>query len=296
MPEPTTVTAPTEQAPVTEPQLTSAAPQPTPQDEARRALYEKHYGGPPPADVVEPATPAEPAQGTASPEPTAPAGNVVPPEVFAQAVETLRAMQHEIAGLKAQVGRPTQAPPPPVAADEPGWVKYLRDGNIAAAEDALAAAIAAKQSPQLIAEAVERTRQTVRLEAQAESFVNELKAANPELVPLEGMIAADASQRLSAITAAGTIRTPEDAIREYKRAVLDATESARKVVQSIRGSGKAEAMVRNREILSSTTLPPQSISSTVQGTPSNNEPQPQSTEAYFEARRQRENANRGLAV
>lgn len=294
MPEATTVAPETQQAPpapVAAPE-TPAVPTPgTDQDAARRALYEKHYGTPSGDTTAPPVTsPAPAAQADTTQDTTATAG--VPPEYFTSALDAIR---QEFAALRQQMTPAPVAAPTTPAEAEPGWVSLLREGKIAEAEQALAVAIAAKVQGPTVEQAVARATERMQAESEINSFVKDLRSANPELVDMEKFVAVDAQERLFKLQNEGKIKTTEDAVREYKRAVLDATESARKIVQKLRGSGKTEAMVRSREVLSASTISPQQVDAARAQQTTDGEPVQETAESYFEKRKAAESARKGLA-
>lgn len=235
----------------------------------RKELYEKHYGITP--EPVATGT-ASAAQADTAPPTTAPAG--VDPGQFQAA---MAAIAQEFAALKESIGKPQQAAQvAPAAEAEPGWISLLREGKIKEAEVALAATVAGlvkdqTQGPTIEA-AVARARELAQAESHIESFVKDLRVANPDILDMEPFIAMDAQQRLAALQQAGQIKTTGDAVQAYKRAVLDATESARKVAQKLRGSGKTEAMTRSREVLSASTMNPQQVDATRQPQTTDAEP------------------------
>jgi hypothetical protein len=162
------------------------------------------------------------------------------------------------------------------------------------AEDALAEAMAKRAQAPMVEQAVARTREIMTAQNQVEQFVNEVRAANPDLLVLESYITAEAARALEVVKAAGKIKTTEDAVREYKRAVLDATDTARKLHQTIRGSGKTEAMVRNKEVLSASTLAPQQLNQRTEAPAEASQPEPESMSSYFENRKKAEASRRGM--
>jgi len=99
----------------------------------------------------------------------------------------------------------------------------------------------------------------VRVENEVTNFINDLRGKNPDLLPLEELITAKASQKLQAAQDSGRVRSVTDYVNEYKIAVNDAAAEARKIVQSIRGAGKVEGQTRTREVLSTTTIPPNTV-------------------------------------
>lgn len=295
--DPTPTSIPAAPAPVTsEPSQEQAAADhlgitANPADEARRKLYEKHYGAPPPQEApavpVAPAPTSEPTAQVVPPsEPVvAPAPAVLPPEYL----QVLQAMQAQLAAVQAKLEPAAPAAPAAPAEDEPGWVSLLREGKIKEAEAALAKSAMSQVGPSLVDQAVARAREVARAEAEVETFVRDLKTANPELSIMEGFVTSEAQQRLAKVQASGTIKTTEDAVREYKKAVLDATELARNIARTLRGTGKTEAMTRSREVISASTPTPQQIVPREESpTQAANEPPTESLESYFEKRKTRE--------
>ena len=241
-------------------------------DAARKALYDKYYpdaGTSTSAPVA--TTPASAAQADTTQVTTAPAG--VDPAQFQQA---MAAIAQEFAALKESIGRPTQVAQPAVAEAEPGWISLLREGKVKEAEAALADTVAkmvqAQSQGPTVEMAVARARELAQAENHIESFVKDLRSANPDIVDMEPFIAMDAQQRLAALQQAGQIKSTGDAVQAYKKAVLDATESARKVAQKLRGSGKIEAMTRSREVLSAQTMNPQQVDANRQQQVTDTEP------------------------
>ena len=294
---PETLTAPGSAEPVvvaTPPVVATPAPAPdapttiegNPEADAKRAeLYKKYYPdtAAPTSDPVATTT-ASAAQADTTPVITAPAG--VDPAQFQQA---MAAIAEQFAELKRSVGQPTQAPPVVAAEAEPGWIGLLREGKVKEAEQALATTVAQMVKDQTqgptIEAAVARARELSQAESHNEGFVKDLRAANPDIIDMEPFIAMDAQQRLAALQQAGKIKSTGDAVEAYKRAVLDATDSARKVAQKLRGSGKTEAMTRSREVLSASTLNPQQVDSNRQQQTTDTEPVVETVADYLEKRK-----------
>lgn len=293
MPELDTVTTETTQTEQTQ-QATPVQGNPD-AEAARRALYEKHYGATPQEDnanteqtVTSTGSTAQVEQNSQNPVP--PVVATVPPELL----DTLKAMQQEIIALR-------QAQVKPVLdantehAPEPSWITALKEGRIEDAEKLLADVAAKRNQESIVEAAVARAREVARAESEIESFVKDVRGANTDIADMEELVTFRAQQALEGVKASGKIKTTEDAIREYKRAVLDATDYARKVAQKLRGSGKQEAMTRNQEVLSATTLNPQQITSTREPQQnSQGSAEPESIENYFEKRKQAEAARKGL--
>ena len=272
----------------------------TAQDQARREMYEKHYGTA--GGTQQDSTPDTSTNSTAAQADTSTTVGGDPAPLPPQYIEALQAVQRELEQLRASQVRPAPVEATPDPNAEPAWISLLREGKTQEATAALAAEVAKqveqKVKPDTIEAAVARAREISRAENEIESFVKDLRTANPELVPIEQWVTYDAQARLEAVQASGKIKTTEDAIREYKKAVLDATESARKIAQTFRGSGKTEAMTRSRDVLTASTLSPQQVdtSRTQQGSDPNKAPEPETLDNYFEKRKAQESQRRGLAV
>lgn len=263
-------------------------------EEARRALYEKHYGtSSGTADIPSgTSTSASVAQADQTSSTTPPA-SAVPPEM----IEVLQAMQRELVDLRTKVGQPMQAAPVvATTAAEPDWISLLREGKVDEAKRALVLDVAKELQGPTVEQAVSRAREVARAESEAAAFVAEIRTANADIIEMEPYVTMQAQAALAQVTAEGKIKTTEDAIREYKKAVLDATRSAREVALKFRGSGKAEANVRNREVLASSTIPPQQVDQARTQQTTDAEKAPESVESYFEKRKAQENSRRGLAV
>ena len=302
MPELETQVEPTQQA--TDPTPQTEPIRGTDQDAARRALYEKHYGTPPPGDTTPADEPVAATSGSTAlveptPTPETPVVAQLPPEflqLLQNQADQLKAMQTQIAALKPPAPQVDTTHEP-----EPSWIAALREGRVADAERLLVESVAAKvQQPTTEAASV-AAAERLRAEFEINSFVNEVRAANPELVPMEDLVAMRAGAAFNALKAAGKITSTEDTVREYKKCVLDATESVRKIALGFRGQGKSEAAVRNREVLSVSTPSPQqtSVRTGDQINPKpgdDNRSDAERTSDYMEQRRQQAARGRGFGM
>jgi hypothetical protein len=208
----------------------------------------------------------------------------------------MQSMQAELAEVKAKL-----TPTAPVVntehSPEPGWISLLKEGRIEEAQDALASLVAKKNQDVLLQQGVAQTRELMRAENEIDRFTTDLRSQNPELVPMEKTIAVDAQERMAAARNAGLIKTTDDAIRIYKESVTEAVKSARKLYLLIRGEGKQEAQVRQREVLSSRPMTPQATDTNrPQATGQEAQEPPVETPAeYLEKRRAVDNWRKGLA-
>lgn len=275
----------------------------TDQDAARRALYEKHYGSPAPGGNEPPADPAAvPSGSTAQVEPlpsvVAPVVATLPPEVLA----LLQSQQGAIEAMRTQLAAMQQPQATTQVADtthepEPSWITALREGRITDAENIIADNVAKRIQQPTSDQATANATERIRAEFEIANFVTEVRAANSDLLPLEDLVATKAATTMNMLRQQGKIKTTEDAVREYKKAVLDSTESVRKIALTLRGQGKTEAAVRSREVLSASTPTPQQTqvrTGEAQSSPDQRSPE-QMTSDYMTSRMAQAQRNKGLA-
>lgn len=281
------------------------------QDTSRQQLYERYYGSQTPQISQDPTSSGGDAatddnasvvattDTTAQVDPVATSTDTAPPapQFPPEMLQVLQSMQQELQQTRAELAtlrQPAQQQVDP--ATEARWVTLLKEGKVAEAESALADSVAARVQEKIQQPVAEQTMARARAGAEIETFVTNLRTQNPDLVPMERYITIEASEALAQLQSAGKIKTPEDAVREYKRVVLEATESARKLAQTLRGAGKQEAQVRNREVISSQTIAPQSVNTNrQQTTQQQQQPAVESTDDYFSKRRASINAGRNLS-
>lgn len=283
MPE-DTLTSPTENLSQESP---ASLPVSGPRDAERAALYEKHYGSTPPPTEQNPSEAA--AQAPPATEVPAPLVASLPPEFLT----LMQSMQTELTELRTQL---KPAAPPPTETPEASWVALIREGKFEEAEIAMADAIAKRNNPLTVQQAVTQAREIGRAEAEVDRYVTELRTQNPELLPMESWIASEAQKLMAVAQQSGKIKSTDDAIQSYKTSVSEAVSSARKLYQRIRGDGKQEANTRNREVLSSLPIPPQTVDNTrSQNTSEGQEPPQESVQDYLQKRSDAANKRKGLA-
>lgn len=171
----------------------------------------------------------------------------------------------ELATLKAQLAELQNqvrvAVTPPILANQTAappegqWLKLLSEGKRAEGEAALAKVL----GPQIQDAAVQQALSLMQAERDVNAFVNEVRAANPELAPMEPFIAAAAQQRIAAAQAAGQIKNPGDYVTVYRQAVTVEIENARKLAQALRGAGAQTATTRIAEVRSQSSLLPNAV-------------------------------------
>lgn len=253
----------------------SATPVADPVREALVKKYEAQFGAPPAGTPVEPVA-VEP---------------VVVAEPATSVVDPLAALTAEIAALKAQL---TPKPVEPVATPvtEEDWLKLLADGKKSEGELALARVL----GPQIQQQAVQQALQLMQAEREVTDFSTKVKAANPDILPMEAYVAQAAQARIEAAKASGLIKSPADYVTVYKQAVTAEIENARKLVQTLRGAGKQEAITRNAEVVSSQTVKPNAVNLERDAPAKPGEPPVEDAAAYLAKRNALHARNSGLST
>lgn len=211
----------------------------------------------------------------------------IPPEM----VQAIQGMATELAALKSQ----RQAAVTPTDTANAPWVEKIRVGDFAGAEAVLTEQIAARLTPK-IEEARSRAYQDALSASQVNNemdrYLVEVRGKNPDLVHFERYLQAPVAERVDLAKRAGKIQSTGDFLREYRAAVDAEVATIRNASLQLRGAGKEEALVRNREVVSSQTLTPQQLQ--IQQAASDNQPQVESTDDYFARRKADEARRRGL--
>jgi hypothetical protein len=275
----------------------------SPQDQNRREVYARLYGGQspevPPSPTVQDTE--SPAQGEQVVAPVDPSSVTPPPDPYEERFSKYDQTLEQIVSVLSQL---TQAPrqpeinPTPVAPTvaQPGaWLDLLREGKLAEADAEIVKMVAKQLAPQLKTEASQESLESLRLENELTSFVENLRRENPDLLPLEELITAKAQVRLEEVQRTGKIKSSNEFIAAYKDAVNKAADDARKTIQTIRATGKEDATIRNREVLSSSVVPPNAVDQNRQVTPKPG-PVQDTTEDYLARRRAQAAKGSGLAA
>lgn len=286
---PATPQDPTPVAPVTP---VAAPAEPTVTPSVREQVYDKYqrlYGEQPPA--AQPVTPAAPA---APVEPVAPVTPVVEPQVPSLPPEILQlivGLNQQVAELKTQLTPPAPVVPEPQPED---WFEKLKAGDRAGFEKALAAQVRKEIAQPTIEQAIQQATENIRAEREIETFVNDLRGANPELVPFEKFIAMDVQSALISARDAGKINSVQDYIKIYKDASNAALVEARKLYQSVRAAGKQEAQTIASTVVSAAPVPPTPVSPDRGGVTSPQTVEVESPESYLAKRQAAVWAKRGI--
>lgn len=254
------------------------------------------------AETVQQSTPAQDTATQATPEVSSEqsAAERYATLYGAQFKESVQGLTEEVQQLKQQITEVKQNPPPAptqdlTAREKTTFVELLRNGDFEAAEELLATK-AAKRMESKLTEQMEALQSKMserqKIDKQIESFVSDLRRENPEIVPLEELITVKAQAKIQA--AEGRIKSSEDFIREYKKAVQESVEDAKKLIQSYRGAGKEEAMTTKRTVLSASPISPNGVTSNGEASQVATSPDV-SAESYVARRQQWKLAKQGLS-
>ncbi len=239
---------------------------------------------------VEP-TPAEPTRYAEyyQPEPE-PLITPTPPDL----TDTIRSLKEEITALRTQVAQP----PTMSTQEKQNFLSLLKDGKVEEAEEYLTSR-AVERSNRAIEERVaklqEEITQRTRFETQINDFVSTVKSQNPDLLPFEELITTKASARLDLELKSGRIQNQSQLFKAYQKAVLDEVENTKRLIQTIRGDGKQDALTTRQQVLSSSPARPNPVTSNGDATPKD-EKQPMTTADYLAARQKRMQATKGVTA
>lgn len=214
----------------------------------------------------------------------------------------LSTLQKEISELKSALASQGANSSTTAAVDQT-FLGLLKEGKDREAEEYLinkAAAKAATERDQLksdfekrITEMEQNIQQRTQMDTQINEFVSNLKSQNPELTEFEDIITLRAQSRLQGAINSGRVKTQQDILEAFKEAVLLEVDSAKKLVQRLRGAGKTEALTTKQTILSSSPARPNGVTSHGDNIPQG-ERKPMTTADYIAARRERQETNRRL--
>jgi hypothetical protein len=289
-PETASAAAPVSAAPVIDSLVTDPAQITAAARADIAAKYEKLYGG---ASTPQPVAASDvPARGD-----TASSGSdalIAPPaESVVAAPDRIAQIEEQLAKVTSILTRLAEPEPKLASADvakpAPTFVDLLKAGDFDGVEELLAGKAAARAESNAVIKAVEM----VRVENEVTNFIADLRGKNPDLLPLEELITTKAAQKLEIAQNSGKITSVKEYVDAYKLAVNSATDDARKIVQSIRAAGKTEGQIRNKEVLSSTTIPPNTVEASHTAAAS---PGPETTSEYMAKRFASNYRMRGLAV
>lgn len=282
--------APSGQAPETGQPSTPPAesPQLSPQQQTREDIYAKYYG----AQQTQP--PASEHSAQEEPEGGGKEDAGAPPDdPYAQRIALLENQLAMTLGVLEQLATAQQSrqqvPPQQPARNLSEWVDLLREGKIDDATKKLAEIVAEQLEPKVLPrakdEATTEALELFRVEQALTQFVDTVRKENPDLLPMEEFIAAKAQAKLEQRQRAGLVQNASQYIEAYKTSVNEAVAEARKLLQSVRATGKEAATVRTREVLSSSPVRPSSIAADHGSPPPAEEPPREESPLDYIARR-----------
>lgn len=171
------------------------------------------------------------------------------------------------------------------------WFEQLRQGEFEGAEADLTNRVQNKVANDVIQKAVERATETMRVQMEIDRYLNDLRGQNPDIAPMERYLRPHVEYRLS--QEVSKIKTSQDYIEAYKKAVDAEVTELRKVTGQYRAAGKNEANTRNQQVVNASTLTPQQVA--LQASQSSQESNPQVTTGdYLNARLAKAQAIRGM--
>lgn len=250
---------------------TPAEPKPletvAPNLESREAVYAKLYG-----DQVKP----EPA--AAEPIAAAP-----PADDFKAIAANLAA---ELAAIKASLAaKPTEVPAAVPAEPTKDWFTLLQEGKRTEAEQALIDLVTNSSANKIKQQTLVEGAELARTERAIETFNNQVRAENPDLLDVEDLVSLKAKDYFEQNQS--KIKTHKDYIDTYQSAVNSAVTDIRKILQRTRAVAKNEALTTKREVLATSTMTPNDIRSLSRETPAEGPTAPDiSPDSYMEMRRQ----------
>ena len=222
--------------PVETPAVTPAPSTPTSQDASREAVYQKLYGD----------TPAAPA--------AAPAADAFDyKSAFTQLNANFEAMKADLAARATQPTVPTTPALPPE-----DWFDHLQHGRRTEAEKVLVDNVTNKAAAQITKDTLAQAIDLMRTEHDIESFNDQTRQNNSDLLDVEDLISLKAEQYFRA---APQPKSTKEFTETYKGSVTKAVEDMRKVLQRTRAVAKSEAMTVQREVLGASTVTPNQITS-----------------------------------
>jgi hypothetical protein len=206
-------------------------------------------------------------------------------------LETVSKLGEELAAIKAQTA--PKAEPPVAGPPITPWFERLRQGDFEGAEKDITTrvrdAVTAETSQRAVAEAMEM----MKIQMEVDRYLTDLRGQNPDIAPFERYLQAPVERRMQQAKESGKIKNGGDFVTTYKAAVQAEVEELRKISRGLVAQGKELASVRQREVLTSTPVTPQAVTSNRQ--PQQGEAEPDvSVESYFARRRQTEAGARGL--
>lgn len=193
--------------------------------------------------------------------------------------DPLEALKAELAALREQVN-----PKPIVPESEQDWLDLLSKGKKSEGEEALAKRLA----PVIESATLAKAMQMFQMEREIAEFTQKIRVEAADVMPMEQFITAAVQARLSQMPKASN---PADYVKSYKDAVNAEIENARKLFQSVRGDGAAQAVNRQQQVQSVPQFQPNGVT---QNREQASSAQPESNDDYLAKRMAKQAGLRGL--
>lgn len=200
----------------------------------------------------------------------------------------IEALKQSLAGLtKPKVEEPTKA--------EPDWVECLKNNDIDGFKKGFEKAVRDTITPQIVEQSKRESVEEMETRSELNSFNTSIRSNNKDLAEVEDWIASVALGKFNAAGNAGKVTDYKTYISEYKAAVNEAVADIRNRIQRYRADGKTEAMTVRKEVMSSTPLSPNTVTSTREQSKVPTEPDT-SPANYLQRRAEQSRRQRGLST
>lgn len=266
--------------PATSPTQVVVTTQTIPDLETPEQKYARLYSSNPPTQEPQATAPV-----------AAPVQYALPPEV----AQTLTQLQSELQELRQgrQPSQQTPTPQSPAPAEDPEWVKKIREGDFKGAEAAMVRSVKSQIASEMEEQAFQKATTATQVQLEIDRHLTRVRMENPDIARFERYLQAPVNARVEAARNAGKIRTTDDFVREYKNAVDEEVKELRNLGLQYRADGKQEATTRIQQVNSSFTPTPQQVGEhTSQG--ALNTQAGESQDDYFARRQQSANRLRNL--
>jgi len=215
--------------------------------------------------------------------------------------EETKALKQQLAEMQAKINQPSAPsvevkPTQPVAEDD--WIEALRAGDFEKAKRLVREDVKKEIQTSLRDELVSTTTANVttlqRVEQDVMQFTNKIRADNPELTPFEPYISSVTGTRVDAEIASKGITDPVQYAEVFKRVLNEEVDKARKIASQMRAAGKTDATTVQKEILSTTTVAPNTQDQMRGALNKPEEPKFDSVEDYIKKRQTNLSSRRNL--
>lgn len=175
------------------------------------------------------------------------------------------------------------------------FASLVQDGRYAEAIEAkINEAVNKIQKPDNTDQIVSQVSGMIQAQQLVRTHADRLEQKHPELVEWKDAVAYKAEELLQMAKQRGEIRSLEDWVDASRQALDTASEVIRGRVTKMRASGHDDATKVREQVLSSQTLTPGESEPRGEGKGASAEPQPQTAHDVIAARRQKQDAMKGL--